>query len=110
MWGNPVPPAGTTDFRQHDDACMKWQRSSGALKMRTRALMVFSLAASLLFAASARAQPATPAPDYGAPITLDQAKEAAAAAQTEAKRYGWRMAIAVVDPGGYLVYFEKTDG
>ena len=53
---------------------------------------------------------AQPAPDYGVPITIDQAKEAAAAAQAEAKKNGWRMAIAVVDPGGYLVYFERTDG
>src|SRR5262249_30011347 len=45
-----------------------------------------------------------------APITLDQAKEAASAAQAEAKKNGWRMAIAVVDPGGYLIYFERADG
>src|SRR5262249_56663730 len=52
----------------------------------------------------------TPPPDYGAAITLDQAKEAASAVQVEAKKNGWRMAIAVVDPGGYLIYFERADG
>src|SRR5262245_15037918 len=83
--------------------------SDGALMMRTRALVVSCLAAGLLLGASAHAQP-TPPPDYGVPITIDQAKEAAAAAQAEARRNGWRMAIAVVDPGGYLVYFERSDG
>jgi uncharacterized protein GlcG (DUF336 family) len=69
--------------------------------------MVASLAAGLLLGASAQAQQPTPPPDYGAPITLDQAKEAAAAAQAEARKNGWRMAVAVVDPGGHLVYFES---
>jgi glc operon protein GlcG len=76
--------------------------------MRIRAWMVASLAAGLLLGADAQAQ--QPPPDYGTPITLDQAKEAVAAAQAEARRNGWRMAVAVVDPGGYLVYFERTDG
>src|SRR5205085_10090359 len=40
----------------------------------------------------------------------DQAKEAAAAAIAEAMKNGWHMAIAVVDPGGYLIYFERMDG
>ena len=40
----------------------------------------------------------------------EQAKEAGAAAIAEAKKNGWRMAVAVVDPGGELVYFEKLDG
>lgn len=78
--------------------------------MRMCALNVLALAAGLLFGASVQAQQSAPPPDYGAPITLDQAREAAAAAQEEARKNGWRMAIAVVDPGGYLVYFEKADG
>ena len=82
--------------------------------MRTCGWSVSVLAAVLLLGASAHAQqpapPSSPPPDYGAPIGLDQAKEAAAAAQAEARRNGWRMAIAVVDPGGYLVYVERTDG
>ena len=64
--------------------------------MRIRAAMIGCLAISVLAgplgSASALAQPA-PAPDYGAPITLDQAKEAAAAAQVEARKNGWRMAV-----------------
>src|SRR5262245_7377239 len=91
--------SATTYVRQHDDARRLRGGLRGALMMRTRAWMVASLAAGLLLGASAQAQQAPP--DYGAPITLDQAKEAAAAAQAEARRNGWRMAVAVVDPGGY---------
>jgi glc operon protein GlcG len=83
--------------------------------MRTCGWLVSALAGVFLLGASARAQqpappPPPPPPDYGAPIGLEQAKEAAAAAQAEARKNGWRMAIAVVDPGGYLVYIERTDG
>jgi uncharacterized protein GlcG (DUF336 family) len=46
---------------------------------------------------------------YGATVTLDRAKLVASAAVGEAQRRGWRMAVAVVDTGGQLVYFEKMD-
>ena len=46
---------------------------------------------------------------YGAPITLDLAKHVATAALAEARRNHWLMAVAVVDPAGGLVYFEKMD-
>src|SRR3954471_19418148 len=78
--------------------------------MRIRAWIISALAAASVLGASAHAQPALQSPDYGAPISVEQAKEVAAAAQAEARRNGWRMAIAVVDPGGYLVYFERADG
>jgi len=44
---------------------------------------------------------------YGAPITADTAKKLAAAAIAEARKNNWAMAVAVVDTGGYLVYFER---
>lgn len=47
---------------------------------------------------------------YGAPIGIDAAKKAAAAASAEARKNNWTMAVAVVDPGGTLVYFERIDG
>jgi glc operon protein GlcG len=46
---------------------------------------------------------------YGASITLEDAKKAAAAALAEARRNGWTMAVAITDTGGFLVYFEKLD-
>jgi uncharacterized protein GlcG (DUF336 family) len=56
-------------------------------------------------AASAQGQPTM----YGPSITADQAKTVAAAAVAEARKNQWTMAIAIVDPAGDLVYFEKMD-
>ena len=44
---------------------------------------------------------------YGTSITADAAKKVAAAAIAEARKNNWAMAVAVVDTGGYLVYFER---
>jgi glc operon protein GlcG len=60
----------------------------------------------LLSAVIALAQ--SPAP-YGPPISLENAKKAAAAALAEAHKNNWTMAVAVVDPGGTLIYYEKMD-
>jgi glc operon protein GlcG len=46
---------------------------------------------------------------YGPPISLENAKKAAAAAIAEAKKNNWTMALAVVDLNGTLVYYEKLD-
>ena len=46
---------------------------------------------------------------YGAEINLEQAKKAIAAAEEEARKNSWSMAIAVVDNHGFLVAFEKMD-
>jgi len=46
---------------------------------------------------------------YGAPISNENAKKAAAAALAEAAKNHWAMAVAVVDASGTLVYYEKTD-
>lgn len=64
------------------------------------ALLVSFLALPLLLAQS---EP------YGTPVTADVAKKVAAAAIAEAKKNNFTMAIAIVDPNGFLVYFEKMD-
>ena len=46
---------------------------------------------------------------YGAPITLENAKKAAVPALAEARTQGLMMAVAIVDPAGTLVYYEKMD-
>jgi glc operon protein GlcG len=46
---------------------------------------------------------------YGPPVSLETAQKAAAAALAEARKNNWYMAIAVVDPAGDLVYYEKMD-
>jgi uncharacterized protein GlcG (DUF336 family) len=46
---------------------------------------------------------------YGLPVSVENAKKAAAAALAEAVKNHWNMAVAVVDPNGTLVYYEKMD-
>ena len=53
--------------------------------------------------------PAPPPPPYGAYISLDQARKISAAAQAEALHNGWRMVVAIMDPGGHLVLLERMD-
>lgn len=47
---------------------------------------------------------------YGAPILLERAGVAIAAAVSEAKKHNWKMNVAVVDSGGNLVAFQRMDG
>ena len=81
----------------------------------SKKLRLLVILAALLSAtrAGAQAPPATPAPPplpYGAPIGLDDAKKAAAAAVEEVKKIGAAPnAIAIVDHGGFLIYFERMD-
>ena len=66
--------------------------------------------AALAFTVAAFGQtPLVPPPNvpYGIPISADTAKKVAAAAIAEARKNNWAMAVAVVDTGGYLVYFER---
>jgi glc operon protein GlcG len=46
---------------------------------------------------------------YGVSIPVEDAKKAAALALAEAKKNNWMVAVAVVDPSGNLVYYEKMD-
>jgi glc operon protein GlcG len=67
--------------------------------------VLFAAAIWLPPTAAAQGQPNM----YGPTITADQAKTVAAAAVAEARKNQWTMAIAIVDPAGDLVYFEKMD-
>ena len=68
-----------------------------------------TLAALLFTLASFGQTPLVPPPNvpYGVFISPDAAKKVAAAAIAEARKNSWAMAVAVVDTGGYLVYFER---
>ncbi len=54
------------------------------------------------------AQAQDPIP-YGTPITLEAAHKAVTAAEAEAKKQSWPVAIAVVDASGFLVAFHRLD-
>ena len=64
-------------------------------------------ASTLLIAASAFAQigPAS----YGAPITMEQARKAMAAAEAEAIKNNWQVVISIVDNGGHLVALHRLE-
>jgi glc operon protein GlcG len=66
------------------------------------------VAAMILFSglAMAWAQMTNP---LGGPVTLENARKAAAPALAEAEKNHWNVAVAVVDTGGNLVYYEKMD-
>ena len=46
---------------------------------------------------------------YGAPISIDAAKKAMAAAEAEAAKNNWGVAIAIVDSGANLVMLHRLD-
>lgn len=43
-------------------------------------------------------------------LTLDAAKQIAAAAHAEAKKNNWAIVVAIVDDGAHLLYLERMDG
>jgi glc operon protein GlcG len=59
--------------------------------------------------APAKPTPGPKLPAYGPSITLAQAKIVATAALAPARENRWTVVVAIVDPGGYLVYLEKLD-
>ena len=72
--------------------------------MKFKAVLTGIAAAGFAVAAAAQERP-----PYGPEVTLDVAKKIAAGANAESKKNGWRMAIAVVDNHGFLVYYERMD-
>ena len=66
----------------------------------------------VMAATAANAQQAPSAPPttpYGPPITLEAAKKVMAAAEAEAVKNNWDMAIAILDSTGHLVMLHKLD-
>ncbi|QDU29926.1 hypothetical protein ETAA8_50430 [Anatilimnocola aggregata] len=70
-------------------------------------------AANFAVAQGTTAQPPIPPPvappEYGAPIKLELAHKIVEAAEVEAKKQGWPVAIAIVDSSGFLVLFHRLD-
>jgi glc operon protein GlcG len=76
--------------------------------MSQKAVMRFAAVLLLVLGALASAAAQMPNP-YGVPISLETAKKVAAPAIAEAAKNNWNMAVAIVDPSGNLVYYEKMD-
>ena len=67
-------------------------------------ISVFSFLLALIIAGAGYAEPV-----LKKSLSLEDAKKVAAAAAAEAKKNKWNMAIALLDDGGNLLYFERTD-
>ena len=76
--------------------------------MARKSLIKVAVAVIFALAALTSALAQMPNP-YGMPISLENAKKAAAPALAEATKNNWAMAVAIVDPSGNLVYYEKMD-
>ena len=75
--------------------------------MRMTRLLAPVLGTAMLFAAATASAQAPP--PYGNPITLEQAKKVMAAAEAEARKNNWPVAIAILDTGGHLVMLHRLD-
>ncbi len=71
-----------------------------------RRVVILAWAIVVQLSTSARAQEPIP---YGAPINLETALKVIAAAEAEAKKQNWPVAITVVDSAGFLVAFHRLD-
>jgi glc operon protein GlcG len=69
-------------------------------------MLLYAACAMATISASAQMMPNP----YGTPVTLDTARKLADAAVAEAQKKGFKMAVAVVDTNGDLVFLEKMDG
>src|SRR3981081_3283218 len=76
--------------------------------MAQKAIVRF--AAAVMFALGALTSAGAQMPNAYVPdSSLENAKKAATPALAEAAKNNWTVAVAIVDPGGNLVYYEKMD-
>jgi len=72
----------------------------------SRVVLAALLSLTAALPALARAQMTNP---YGPPIGEAASRKIVDAAVAEARKNGWTMAVAIVDPAGVLVRYEKMD-
>ena len=81
--------------------------------MRTQSkTLVASILAAVILTATVSAQQAPSPPPivpYGAPLGLEAAKKVMAAAEAEAVKNNWAMAIVILDSTGHMVMLHKLD-
>jgi uncharacterized protein GlcG (DUF336 family) len=95
--------------------CRSRVAAAALFKEAFQMFRMFALACAFaLSAGPALAQQPSPAAStatlpYGPAITLDQAKRAMAAAELEAAKNSWQVAITILDSGGNLIMFHRVD-
>jgi glc operon protein GlcG len=78
------------------------------VRMLTSKMVLAGVLAVMAVCTGHSAQAQAPIP-YGEPISQELAKKVLAAAEVEAKKNNWPVAIAVVDGSGFLVAFQRLD-
>jgi uncharacterized protein GlcG (DUF336 family) len=73
------------------------------------AVLTIVLATATATAAAQQAPSPPPTTPYGPPITLEAAKKVMAAAEAEAMKNNWNMAIAILDSTGHMVMLHRLD-
>jgi glc operon protein GlcG len=76
--------------------------------MSRKAVISTMVALMIAFCGGVMARAQMPNPLAG-PVTLENARKAAGPALAEAEKNHWNVAVAIVDTGGNLVYYEKMD-
>lgn len=76
---------------------------------KTALACIFTIVLAMASANAQQAPSAPPATPYGPPITLAAAKIVMAAAEAEAVKNNWNMAIAILDSTGHMVMLHKLD-
>jgi glc operon protein GlcG len=70
-------------------------------------ILLITLATAV--ASAQQASPVPPTTPYGPPIGLEAAKKVMAAAEADAIKNNWGMAIAILDSTGHMVMLHKLD-
>ena len=78
------------------------------MKMQWLLSLVVSMAVALTAGAAGAQAPQAP-PEYGAPITNEQAKKVMAAAEAEAVKNKWPVVITILDSGGNIMMVQRLD-
>src|SRR5262245_10369452 len=81
------------------------------MRMQSKTLLASVLAIVMVTAAASAQQAPSPPPTtpYGTPIGLEAAKRVMAAAEAEAVKNNWAMAIVILDSTGHMVMLHKFD-
>jgi uncharacterized protein GlcG (DUF336 family) len=75
------------------------------MKMQWLVSLVVSMAVALTAGAASAQAP----PEYGAPITNEQAKKVMAGAEAEAVKNKWPVVITILDSGGNIMMVQRLD-
>jgi len=76
---------------------------------KTAFVSIFAIVLGTVAASAQQAPSPPPTTPYGTPIGLEAAKKIMAAAEAEAVKNNWGMAIAILDSTGHLVMLHKLD-